>query len=235
MTVTTNKKPYVVFGYGSLIWKPPPHTIKQTPGYLKGYVRRFAQKSHDHRGTPENPGRVVTLVHKEDWDRFSSKDPFPEEDIVWGIAYTIDPQHDEVVREYLDYREKDGYTVESVDVYDVEDGQEKVVIHGVIVRSSPFEYLHLIIKADLTFQTYVGKPENPSFIGSEPIEDLAQRIYVSVGPSGPNKQYLYELASSVRKLAPESHDSHLAALERRVRELDEDSKSDSNHKQANGI
>lgn len=50
----------------------------------------------------ENPGRVVTLVHKEDWDKFSaavrpirfiytralakesSKDAFPDEDVVWG-------------------------------------------------------------------------------------------------------------------------------------------------------
>jgi len=89
-----SEKPYVVFGYGSLIFKPPPHVISQVPGYLKGYVRRFAQMSHDHRGTPENPGRVVTLVHKEDWDAFSGSDPFPDDDVVWGIAYTIDPAHE---------------------------------------------------------------------------------------------------------------------------------------------
>lgn len=59
---------------------------------------------------PQNPGRVVTLVHKEDWDAFSgsvstsridtcewpltlrtmtplrSQDPFPDDDVVWGAA-----------------------------------------------------------------------------------------------------------------------------------------------------
>lgn len=47
-----------VFGYGSLIFKPPPFkNIISEAGYIKNYVRRFAQDSHDHRGTPENPGR----------------------------------------------------------------------------------------------------------------------------------------------------------------------------------
>ncbi|KAI6105158.1 ChaC-like protein [Pisolithus croceorrhizus] len=188
-----SKAPYVVFGYGSLIFKPPPHVISQAPGFLKGYVRRFSQKSHDHRGTPENPGRVVTLIHKEDWDHFSGSDAFPDEDVVWGIAYTIDPLYESEVRDYLDYREKDGYTLETLDVYTVEDGIEKVVTHNAYC--------------------YVGRPDNPSFVGSEPLEDLADRIWRSVGPSGRNKDYLYQLAESVRKLAPASFDSHLFALE----------------------
>ncbi|KAI6020941.1 ChaC-like protein [Pisolithus microcarpus] len=196
-----SKAPYVVFGYGSLIFKPPPNVISQVPGFLKGYVRRFSQKSHDHRGTPENPGRVVTLIHKEDWDHFSGSDAFPDEDVVWGIAYTINPLYESEVRDYLDYREKDGYTLEMLDVYTIEDGIEKVVVHNAYC--------------------YVGRPHNPSFVGSEPLGDLADRIWRSVGPSGRNKDYLYQLAESVRKLAPASFDSHLFALEDRVRELDD--------------
>ncbi|KIM50990.1 hypothetical protein SCLCIDRAFT_144258 [Scleroderma citrinum Foug A] len=192
------KSPYVVFGYGSLIFKPPPHVKSQAPGFLKGYVRRFAQKSHDHRGTPENPGRVVTLVHKVDWDNFSSSDAFPDDDVAafrptpcTGIAYTIDPLYESEVRDYLDYREKDGYTLETLDIHTIEDGVEKVIIHN----------------------CYVGRPDNPSFLGSEPLDALADRIWRSVGPSGRNKDYLYQLAASVKQLAPASHDSHLFALE----------------------
>ncbi|KAJ7764311.1 ChaC-like protein [Mycena metata] len=193
--------PFVVFGYGSLIFKPPPNVVARVPGFLKGYVRRFAQKSHDHRGTPENPGRVVTLVHKEDWDIFSASDPFPDEDIVWGIAYTIDPEFEADVRAYLDYREKDGYTMEIMPIYGIVDGEETVIIANAYC--------------------YVGRKDNPSFIGSEPLPQLAHRIWISVGPSGPNKEYLFKLAAAVRELSPDSHDKHLAALESLVKAMDE--------------
>jgi len=139
-------------------------------------------------------------VHKEDWDAFSGADPFPDDDVVWGIAYTIDPTYESEVRDYLDYREKDGYTLEMLDVHGIEHGVEKVVIHNAFC--------------------YVGHKDNPSFIGSEQIDALANRIWHSVGPSGRNKDYLYDLAEAVRRLAPESHDSHLYALETRCRELD---------------
>ena len=49
--------------------------------------------------------------------------------------------------------------------------------------------------------------------GSEPLESLSKVIWSSVGPSGPNKEYLLNLAMAVRELSPKSYDSHLFALE----------------------
>ena len=52
--------PLWIFGYGSLCWKPEfPHD-EQIVGRITGWTRRFAQRSADHRGTPEAPGLVAT-------------------------------------------------------------------------------------------------------------------------------------------------------------------------------
>lgn len=55
-----------VIGYGSLIFRPPPLYSFKVTGTLKGFIRRFWQSSSDHRGTPQSPGRVATLVSLAD-------------------------------------------------------------------------------------------------------------------------------------------------------------------------
>ncbi len=85
-----------VFGYGSLIFRPDFPFRQARTALLSGYARRFWQGSPDHRGTPERPGRVVTLVPSEGAE-------------VWGVAYEVSAEsRDEVLRS-LDHREKEGY------------------------------------------------------------------------------------------------------------------------------
>jgi cation transport protein ChaC len=62
---STSSDEILIFGYGSLIWRPCDHLSSFT-GYIRGYRRRFWQASPDHRGTPSHLGRVCTLVRAED-------------------------------------------------------------------------------------------------------------------------------------------------------------------------
>lgn len=168
-----------LFGYGSLIFKADFAYELRRPALIHNWVRRFWQGSHDHRGTPEAPGRVVTLVHQAGA-------------VCEGMAYLITP----AVFEHLDFREKNGY---------------------------------LRFATEMTFQdgrhadglVYIATADNSAFLGQAPEADIARQIARASGPSGPNRDYLLNLAQALRDLGEEDPhvfaiEEHLAAFENRT-------------------
>src|SRR6188768_541599 len=82
-----------VFGYGSLLFRAEFPFVERRVARIHGFSRRFWQSSPDHRGTPEAPGRVVTLIE----NRASS---------VIGVAYRIPREQSYAVLSALDERER---------------------------------------------------------------------------------------------------------------------------------
>jgi cation transport protein ChaC len=50
-----------VFGYGSLIWNPAFHHTEKRRGRIYGYHRTYCIWTHLGRGTPDNPGLMLSL------------------------------------------------------------------------------------------------------------------------------------------------------------------------------
>lgn len=211
----TEPSPLWVIGYGSLIYKPPPHTIYKVRGHLTGYIRRFWQSSSDHRGTPEAPGRVVTLIPAADLALNSLlTDAYhdPENLKVAAVAYYIPAERAAEVEAYLNVREQDGYSVHRVPFHvatlttdeatpnELEELLGNLPVHP----ESGHRYLESTI--------YIGTIHNESFIGPEPVTQTAQVIRTSIGPLGPNIDYLVNLHTSVLELMQGEHDPYLAAL-----------------------
>ena len=102
MAAATSAERLAVFGYGSLLFRPGFDYIAKQPGVVHGYARSFSQASPDHRGTPEHPGRVVTLVARESA-------------ITLGAVYFVSAPADELLR-MLDERERAGYERATLEV-----------------------------------------------------------------------------------------------------------------------
>lgn len=91
--------PVWIFGYGSLIWRVDFPYLDARRAHVAGWTRRFWQASHDHRGTDNDPGRVVTLVEA------------PAERC-HGRAYRVEWD----VFDHLDHREKNGYERRDIEI-----------------------------------------------------------------------------------------------------------------------
>lgn len=182
-----------IIGYGSLIFKPPPHVSLKVTGYLKGFIRRFWQSSIDHRGTPEYPGRVVTLLSLDDLhsnNKFHDEWVSPEDLRVYGVAYYIEPQYVEEVKQYLDIREQNGYTSHKVAFYVLDKSVS-------MFTDKEGDYIESNI--------YIGKVDNEAFVGPESLEETAHVIRKAVGPSGLNIDYLTNLVHSIKDFGIRDH------------------------------
>jgi glutathione-specific gamma-glutamylcyclotransferase len=179
-----------IFGYGSLIWKVNFAYEESEVGYIRGYVRRFWQGSEDHRGTPEQPGRVVTLIPHEKYLTYPDEHRASTDDIVWGRCYRIALDDIDEVMKYLNYREKNGYTVDYVDFHP---------------RSQPNKIIHRAL-------VYIANEDNEAYLGYESTKSIADHILRSSGPSGPNIEYLLELYQALCDLVPDHRDDHLHDL-----------------------
>ena len=111
--------PTWVFGYGSLIWRQDFPFLDDRPAFVTGWERRFWQGSHDHRGVPDDPGRVVTLI----------RSPGQR---CYGRAFLIRPE----VFEHLDHREINGYRRFRVELVLAHGGREPEHAPGVMYVAS---------------------------------------------------------------------------------------------------
>ena len=97
-----------IFAYGSLIFRPGFPWIERRRAYVRGWERRFWQGSPDHRGVPEAPGRVVTLIESAE--------------ACGGCAYRIDPRESGAILAALDAREQAGFERVQLDLLEAPAG-----------------------------------------------------------------------------------------------------------------
>lgn len=128
----------------------------------------------------------------------------------YGIAYEIKLDNMEKTFEHLNFREKCGYSLNEVEFH---------ILNNDIQTTKPFMCV-----------CYFANETNVYYSPENDINVVAKQIYETIGPSGPNKVYLYNLCDALRRMVAElrldndlgvlKFDNHLFNLEKLVKNLD---------------
>jgi glutathione-specific gamma-glutamylcyclotransferase len=164
-----------LFGYGSLIWKADFPYIERRPARIRGWSRRFWQGSHDHRGTPDSPGRVVTLIADSGVT-------------CAGMAYLITPQ----VFDPLDLREKNGYLREVVSIEFGTGGSAQ----GLVYIARPDNEAFLGAATDAEIAGHIAAAKGPSGLNIDYFLHLAQALR----EMGEHDQHIESIERELKKI-----------------------------------
>jgi cation transport regulator ChaC len=168
-----------LFGYGSLIYKADFPFLDRKPACVYGWQRRFWQGSHDHRGTPEAPGRVLTLIET------------PDERCV-GMAYQVTPD----TFEHLDHREKNGYLRVFTQLHWL---KEPVQTEGLMYIASADNEAYLGPDSDKAIAAHIARSKGPSGPNSEYLLKLAQALR----EMNEYDEHVFAIERELLKLTPE--------------------------------
>ncbi|KAJ5780553.1 ChaC-like protein [Penicillium paradoxum] len=205
----------------------------ETPSTLRAYQAILVAMydvfgSTDHRGTPEQPGRVVTVIERSFWETLDDPLAHLESESsstgkVWGAAYHIPASHAEEVHDYLDEREIDGYSAHYTPFHPTTDVQG-MTGSGEDQGSSP-----------IICMVYIGQPTNPQFLRDaahrEP-QHVAQVISEGHGLSGKNSEYLFMLEKALDGIGLGSADVHVTDLVKKVKAIELEGLAEAEEKEA---
>jgi cation transport regulator ChaC len=170
-------KPLWIFGYGSLVWRPAFSHAERRPGFLEGWARRFWQGSTDHRGVPEAPGRVVTLV-----EQAGAR--------CWGVVYRVAPDDAQAVLRALDQRESGGFERLLLDVCTDEAEPVRALVY--VAGPGNLNYLGPAPAAEIASQIRRSRgPSGPNLEYLLELRDALQRM----GAQDPHVAELADLVS----------------------------------------
>lgn len=166
-----------VFGYGSLMWNPAIHVSGTSLARASGLCRRFALTLELGRGTAENPGLMLVV------------EDAPQE-ICWGVAHRIAPEHVESETAILWSREMltGAYQPRWIDL-ECADGTRRAF-------------------------TFTVNRSHPRYTGALAAEEIAQRIARAEGILGTNRDYLYRTHAELARHGLD--DPHISDIFARV-------------------